>query len=626
MAKQKQFKGVAQDFIKAMKLSFIGRGADPNEIFVQDLYNYEPMQKGLGSFASILKNGKGVDMLKNLSTEDRKILETILKVYNEHISTKKELLTQARQLFETDIVQTVIDVMIDDGFNSFHNEQEEFRIEYDPTEEDKELLGEEFQEQVQNVIDELVDKFSLKTRIAELVPELLRDGEYALGVLFDEENKKGITQIIDDLDVINLLPFYEGDNLSFVINQEEFEDSTVSNKFDVIKNPLNNVPKIYDPEHIIFFRLKGPTKKRINMSVFYDNEFRNLFFEKTNVRLPKYIRIPLPIYYSAMKNLNRLQLMENVSTVLDLADVLKPEIVTVTVPSNTNAQEAAQIIRDYERQLNDNSGLSDTDSLDIATLATQANRRKVLPQWMDSKGTLQSSGIGSDNTKSEGAWNTINNLRNLIALSIGIPPFYINITDSPSDKAQTIKLYSRYTRKLTSLQKTLADGIKDIICLHCKKKGLNISRENLVVKFKAITSGDSLDDTDMMVATVTGINDLYKGIEEITNSESNNLVIDSQQFKQLFDNLTSKYLNISDLIKVSDSKFNEQEFSDNDMGFSPSGPSGPSSSMDADFEEMGIGDAEEQAIDSENADAYQEFATADDGIELEGPQTITTEG
>lgn len=625
MAKR-QFKGIAKDFIKAMKLNFIGKGADPNEIFVQDLYNYEPAPSGKSSFASLLKSG-GNNALKNLSVEDRKILETILKVYNEHINTKKELLTQARQLFETDIVQTVIDVMIDDGFNSFNNEIEEFRIEYNLSEEDKELLGEEFETQVQNIIDEFVEKFSLKTRIAEIVPELLRDGEYAYGVLFDEQGKKGITQIIDDLDVINLLPFYEGDNLSFVINQEEFQDTSIGNHYDVIKNPMLNVPKVYSPDNIIFFRLKGPTKKRINMSAFYDNEFRKQFLERTNVKLPKYIRIPLPIYYSAMKNLNRLQLMENVSTVLDLSDVLKPEIVTVTVPSNTNAQEAAQIIRDYERQLNDNSGLSDSDSLDISTLATQANRRKVLPQWMDTKGTISSSGIGSNTEKGQAAWNTINNLRNLIALSIGIPPFYINISDNPSDKAQTIKLYSRYTRKLTSLQKTLADGIKDIIGLHCEKMGVNISRQNLQVKFKAITSGDSLDDTDMMVATVSGINDLYKGIEEITNSDSNNLVIDDFQFKQLFDNLTSRYLNISDLIKISDTKFNQPDWQD-DGSFEPAGsPSSRNNYSTPDFSnDFELTPEEENSIDSENAAAKQDFINADDGIKLEGPETITTEG
>ena len=168
-----------------------------------------------------------------------------------------------------------------------------------------------------------------------------------------------------------------------------------------------------------------------------------------------------------------------------------------------------------------------------------------------------------------------------------------------------------------------------MIIIHCEKKGLNISRDNLKISFKSMTSGDSLDDTDMMVATVSGIHDLYKGIEEITSSDANNLVIDDEQFKLLFDNLTSRYLNISDLIKISDNKFNNQEFNDEDMGFSPSRPS-RSDSVDfespGDFEAEELSPSEEQSIDNDNAQAYQDFATADDGIELEGPQTITTEG
>ena len=38
----KQFRGIAADFIKAMKTQFIGKGANPNDIIVQDLYNYNP--------------------------------------------------------------------------------------------------------------------------------------------------------------------------------------------------------------------------------------------------------------------------------------------------------------------------------------------------------------------------------------------------------------------------------------------------------------------------------------------------------------------------------------------------------------------------------------------------------
>lgn len=609
----KQFKGLAKDFISAMKTHFIGKGADPNDIFVQDLYNYQSKTPELVN--SILKDNN-LNNIHSLSNQEREILQSLLQVYNDNITTKRDILTQSRQLFETDIIQTVVDVMIDDGFNSFNNEKEEFRIEYHLSEEDKDNLGEEHEEQVQNVIDEFVKKFNLKSKVADLVPELLRDGEYALGILSDE---KGIVSIVDDLDVINLLPFYEGNELSFVINEHVYSDGNTKRLIGANQNKIT----AYRADNIVFFRLNNSIKKRINMSNFYDTEFRNNFLKTTGIRLPKYIRMSMPIYASAMRTLSRLKLMENVSTVLDLNDVLKPEIVHVTVPTNTSATEAQQIIRDYERQINDIGELSNTDNLDLTTLATQANRRKVLPQWMDSKGSLNSAAINQAG-KGESAWNSINNLRNLIALSIGIPPFYLNITDQGMDKAQTIKIYSRYTRKLTSLQKCLAEGIKDIILKELNIKGINVARDNISVKFKAITSGDSLDDTDMMVATVAGINDLYKAIEEIASSENNNLTIDSNQFKQLFDNLTSRYLNISDLLIVDENKFDNQEFGD-DEEFAPS-ISRPhkDSDRDVDFSndfETDFEDSEEIETPSTTTDAgedvYNDFVNATNNLELE---------
>ena len=571
----RQFKGLAADFIKAMKLQFIGQGADPNDIIVQDLFNYNPPQQ-TSYVGNLSKQGRNVlDEFGALSQEDRTILSTVLSVYNENIQTKRELLTQSRLLYETSgVAATIIDVMIDDGFNSFQNEDEEFKIEYKLDQEDLDNLGEEYQEQIQNIIDEFVEKFALKDKVADMVPELLRDGEYAFGVLFDENNKKGITEIIDDMDVINLIPFYENNKLAFVINQNNFQEKTAQSPL-LAKFAMNDQkPVAYKPDNIVFFRLNGPTKKRINMSCFYDKDFKKLFFESTGIKLPKYIRIPQPIYANAMKYMNRLKIMDNVATVLDLNDILKPEIVHVTVPTNTSSKEAQDIIRNYERQLNDISTLNTEDAMDFATLMAQANRRKVLPQWIDSKGSLNSAAI-NQSAKAAGAWDSADKLRNLIALNVGIPPFYINVSGTPIEKAQIIKLYSRYTRKLTGLQKTLADGVKDFLMIHFEHMGLNISRSNLVVKFKAITSGDSLDDTDLLVGLVTGIGDLYKALDEITASENNNLELDDEQFKQLFDDWTGKYLNISDLLKINENKFANIEGEDTGAGFEPIGSPSP---------------------------------------------------
>ena len=607
----KQWRGIAKDFIAAMKQNFIGKGADPNSIIVQDLYNFESSPRSL-AYPSVTNKGY-VD-----EHTSKQMFEQLFQIYKEHITTKRELLTQARMLFDTDVVQTIIDVIMDDGFNAFIDDKDEFRIEYHLPEDERDILGETYEQEIQEHIDEFVEKFAIKTRIPEMIPELLRDGEYALGVII--EKGKGIVDIVDDLDVINLLPFYLNDKLTFVMKQDEKKVSGANlGSTRYVSTDLtadNDKPLIYKPENIVFFRLKYFQKERINMSEFYNTEYRNQFYKETGVRLPKFMRICRPIYYSAIKSLNKLQIMENLNTILELYAILRPEIVNVSVPSTTSPGEAAQIIRDYERRLNDVSAFTDADALDMTTLAAMANKRLVLPQWLDGKGTLSTSNI-NENSKAADSWDNIDKLRTLIAVSVGIPPFYITLNSTPTDKHQIVKMYSRYTKKLTSLQKSLGDGIKDLLIRHLSAKGLNINEHNILVKFKSITSGDSLDDTDMMVATIEGINNLYKGIEEICSSEYNDLVLDSEQFKDLFDSLTSKYLNISNLIKVDEHKFDnpEEEFND-DLG-------GPADTGFDDSEAPDIG-SDERLPGSEDS-SFEEFGnstedTSGGGTLVENPE------
>lgn len=627
----KQFKGIAGEFVNAIKKQFIGMGAEPNNIIVQDLFNYSSPQQS-PYFSSTSMRSNVLDEYKTASTEERNILSTLLSIYKQIITDKREILTQSRRLYSSDIIQTVIDVMIDDGFNSFQNEEEEFKIEYVLDDDDLKDLGEEFQTQVQELIDNFVEKFALKTRVAEIVPELLRDGEYAFGVLFDEKNKKGITEIVDDFDVINLLPFYENGKLLFVINQNNLNQDSTNPVMNFIETD-DNKPVAYKADNIVFFRLNGNTKFRINMSNRYSSEFRKTFYEKTHLRLPKYVRTALPIYFGAMPLLNRLRIMENVSTVLDLNDVLKPEIVHVTVPTNTSPIEAEQIINDYERHLNEVTGIIDTDNLDLNTLAASANRRKVLPQWLDTKGQLSSAGINQA-AKGQNAWDSVDKLRNLIALSIGIPPFFINLSGNAIGKAEAIKVYSRYTKKLTSLQKTLADGIKDFIMIHLQHCGMNINRNNLSVKFKALTSADALDDTDLILGLVTAISEMYENLNKITDSDKNHLVMDDEQFKAFFDRCTSSYLNISNLIRIDEDKFENIEGEDggtSDDGFTPdfSSPS-PSRSEKSSNVTTNVNintdtDMNSEQIDKANAASYDSFVADSVDIGIPGVETNTEE-
>ena len=155
--------------------------------------------------------------------------------------------------------------------------------------------------------------------------------------------------------------------------------------------------------------------------------------------------------------------------------------------------------------------------------------------------------------------------KNQVALTTGFPTYYFSNTEAPQDKATALKLYSRYTKKLSGLQVCVADGTEEIIYAHLKAKNKNVKRSNIKVKFKALTNGDVLDDIDVMVATITGLADMYDALEKIASSENNELVIDSDKLQEVWDIYTSNLVNISGLLKKDPNKFADDDFDGGDM-------------------------------------------------------------
>lgn len=582
---EKNYPSFVKKWISNVKTAFMKRGIDPNDIITKDLLHYSSGQSGqLGTNT-------------NLSMTSNKVLGKLLSVFNNHISGKQEVLYQSRQLFDTDIVQTIIDVVINDAFNSFVDIDNEFKIEYNP----QDSVSEEFKDEVQSHIDHFVNKFDLKNQIADMVPELLRDGEFAFGII--TQPNKGIVDIVDDLDVANLLPFYNGNKLSFIMKRPE-------------SNQISQKPLVYRSDNIVYFRLKYFTKERVDLTingVENNNQIRKKFYDETKLYLPRFIRICKPFYYSALKLIARLGVLELVGTVQELNQVTRRDIININVPQNTSPREANTIISDYEKILNgpDNELGVDLDSskLDVNTLATYNTKRIILPQWSDGKGTLSLSDVNSgSNDKSAGARESISFVRSLIALSVGIPGFYVSLSEQGLDKTQTLKLYTRYVRKLTALQKSISDGTIDFIQAHLKSLNIFVEDSSLKCRFKTLTSADSLDETDITVGTIEGLNNIFKNLIEIEDSKPD-LKVSSEVFKKIFDTHTNKYLGFTDLLQYVENIEPSDEFvSDNDSN---------NFDDDSDFES----DFENQV----SSDAYDDFSNSSLDAELDDFEPIEVE-
>lgn len=604
---QKNWTQPVTNFINSWKTYFSSLGVKDDQIIVTDIYNLGGSQVN----QSTLQLGREGTYLSDLSDGTRAVVDSVLKTYAENISFKETMLSRARELYDTDTVQTIIDIILDDGFNSF-KEDSDFQITYELDPDEEEKLGQEWIDEVQEEVDDFVEKSGIKDIIADIAPDVLRDGEHALALRLEEG--KGVTGISDDIDVANMLSYHRGNKLCFVL--EKTEEQTGFGGQEKIR--------LYNPDNIVFFRLKNNQKKPLNLgnSLHLTKEQRAEFEKKLGVKIPKYIRICLPIYYSAMDSIETLQAMQKLNDAQQFVSVLRPQVLGVGMPNNASSEDAKKALKEYERHLNDaKSAVNNYKDLDLDAIIDQAKERKLLPLYGDGKGAITPIDINTD-TKADNSQAAVQATLTRIALNVGVPPYCLTL-EGAVDKQTTLKLYSRYTKKLTSYQKALADGTIEILHKHLTLKGILVEKSNLKARFKPLTNGDFLDDIDMMVAAVTGLADLYDAAEKIANSKNNNCVIDDAKLKEVWDTYTSSLMNISGLIKIDEDKFDNEEFEDEDMA-DFGGPSGrsrerlsrgtespeTSRTESPEIETETPTTSQEQAIDNANAESMADFVNS----------------
>lgn len=590
-------------FISSWNNYFRTMGVKKEDIIIEDIYHLG----GSGTGARMIANNKDLE-LGDIDEDTRKVVQGIASTYDENIKFKEEMLNRSRLLYDTTTVQTIIDVALDDGFNNF-KEDEDFVISYEPDSEDTDTLGEEFIKEIQEEIDSFVEKSGIKDIAADILPEIIRDGEHAL--VIKKVQGEGITGINDDIDVKDMLPYYRGNKLTFVF------EKTKEDKGFIQQEKI----RLYKPDNIIFFRLKHFNKKKLNLDTLgLTNEAKSKFKEVTKLKIPKYIRICLPLYYSALDDIENLQAMEKLNVAQDFVNLLRNQVLGIGVPQNATSEDTKKIIREYERHLNEVKQAVDTfKDMTVDDLIGLSRERKLIPLFSDGKGSVTPLDL-NNGTKIAESRDSVSNQKSQVALTTGFPAYYFTTTEAPQDKPTALKLYSRFTKKLSSLQVCLSEGVEEIIYQHLIAKNKNVKRSHIKVKFKALTNGDILDEIDVMVATITGLADMYDALEKIASSENNELSIDSNKLKEVWDIYTSNLVNISGLLKKDENKFVNTEgdtgfdtFGDRDNPFSGGRPPARRSTgiePANEPEQPDLSPSEEEAVDRSNAESEADFVNS----------------
>jgi len=459
--------------------------------------------------------GTGGGWGSNGSTFSRQnALGQILRQLSTTLENRGTLIQQLRKTNESELVQALLANLVNDAFSSISDDSF-LSVEYcgDSGKDSR------IDERVQKEIDKFCKKHDIAGLARDIVPDWMLEGEYFLRTKVVQG--QGIVEIIDDCDTENCMGLYKGRELSSFMRH----------------NPKIGKFELLDCHELSHFVLDG---SKIRVKVELPDDIQNL---------PKSIRMGKSVIYPVLTSIKKLQTLETTSLAMELKRVMAPILVSVDIPADTDNQYITDIIDKYENYLNDiNTEATYTDNMSVADSLQSASRIKVIPNHADGKGAITQIRFDYDNSDLN---NRINDIRKGIAMSMGVPSFYLSYGDQLLGKTDMLKVYSAYARKLVGIQTSFGEGIKNLIYKHLIHTGNHFPiKNNIKVKFKSVTNLDILDDIDVMVATMTALRDCFNLLGEVSASDQFQVEVDNDKIIGIFNMFTSSFPHIEGALKL----------------------------------------------------------------------------
>jgi hypothetical protein len=383
-------------------------------------------------------------------------------------------------------------------------------------------------ESIQKELDELKKKIGLDQLILNITPDLLAYGEYTLSTVIGQSKKpvkndlkgdgefvpksgKGIIDVKDIVDQGTVVSLTQDGQIEGYIQYDKTEGKVVVKETaDFIKFSMGGTRvKIETSELLPLEYIKNPVVKRIA-----DN-------------IPRFIRMGKSVIYPVLPKLKELEILEKLIPATKINKLSQGNLVGINLPDNYNLEEANEAVRRIESMINKKISVDPTSGeITVEAILSTAGKTKIIPLFGE-KGRLEQ--MDFRDPEPDDLLGVTKEIRELILDSVGIPSELVFKSDSDS-KAEVLKRYSKYLRKLKKLQKTIAEGIKQIAYIHLANKDISFKEEDIDVQFNnnlvEIDNLDKLEHADVTVSLLGNVRDFFNDMVQEDSPYAKNVNLD----------------------------------------------------------------------------------------------------
>lgn len=375
--------------------------------------------------------------------------------------------------------------------------------------------------EIQYEIDYLEEKFDLDQLILTITPDLLAYGEYTLATqvnvnpnasnLYESKTEYGLIELLDNLDQSSVIA---------LSRYSAIDGYLILDEHGQIKKRL--------PCDFVKFTLLS---QRLRIDI--HQEF-GIVTPKLSREVPRFIRVGRSVIYSVLSKLKELELIEALVPATKISKLSSGSLIGIQVPAGYEIDKALDAAKKVESLINKKMGIDPKlEELTIENIMNAAGRLKVVPIFGD-KGTLSKLDYKSE--EPEELLSSIVDIRKTILSSVGIP-YEVLFGGEETKRGEIIRKFGRYLRKLKAIQKSLEEGLRQIIYIHLVNKGIPFTSEDIRVEFyNKIVDMESLDRLEYIDTTVAILKNIDEFMEKLSSYEGVKDAINFREYMRFLNN------------------------------------------------------------------------------------------
>jgi hypothetical protein len=449
------------------------------------------------------------------------VAAALASLYTKATETRKELVAEVHQISNFYLVDVIVSQFCEDALNPDVTTDEIFQLVSDKP-------------KIQAELKYLEKTFRLDKLVKEVMPEVLRFGEYTLSTVVktseQTRNEAVLERLAEARDKDEFSKAQPGlVQLNDNVDQSEVVAICKNSEVDYYLNMVQRGNQVQlERKHksaYVQFRLDS---ERVRVDL--QREFNNLTpKQKEEIsKLPRFVRMGKSFVHSMIPKIRELELLEKLSPATKLSELSAGTLIGLQVPAGYDLKKGMEAAKTLEGIINRKLAIADdTGRISVESILTSVGRTKVVPVFGDKGSTnvMETRSAAPDNLTAD-----INTLRKVILDGIGVP-YELVFSSDGQNKADILKRYSRYLRKLKAVQRTAKEGLVQIASIHLAAKGIPFDPSDIKVNFhNKLIELDNLDKLEFIDGSISLLSNTKEFVEGMLGSPALGQNVNVQEF------------------------------------------------------------------------------------------------